>query len=366
MPVVDLVAHHVRMPLRAPFVTARRRAEAVVAVLVELRDEHGHSGWREGVQTWRVTGESLAGITAAVTGPLRETVLGRDPEDLETHCRDIARAVVGNTAAKTAVDTALHDLAARRLGVPLTHFLGATTARLATDVTLALADTDQMTEVAAARVGEGFPTLKIKVGDSGNDEVERLRRIRNTAGPEVRLRLDANQAWTPKQAVRILHGIEDADLDVELIEQPVAAGDLAGLAWVIDRIGIPILADESVGSPADLLELVRHHAADMVNIKLAKCGGLRPARHLAAIAEAPGIGVLIGSMLETHVGVGAAAALAAAIPAHGGIADLDAAWWLANPPVTGGTTYNGHTIVLPDTPGLGITGLTPAAASATA
>jgi L-alanine-DL-glutamate epimerase-like enolase superfamily enzyme len=154
--------------------------------------------------------------------------------------------------------------------------------------------------------------------------------------------------------VRLIHAIEDAGLNVELIEQPVRAGDLAGLAWVTDRVEIPVLADESIWSPADLLRLVDRRAADLVNIKLAKCGGLRAARHLLAVAEAAGTGVVFGSMLETHVGT-AAASLAAAT-ASPLTPDLDAAWWLARSPVNGGMTYDSAAITLPASPGLGITG----------
>jgi L-alanine-DL-glutamate epimerase-like enolase superfamily enzyme len=359
VPIVDLATHPVRVPLRAPFATAVRRTNTVEAVLVELRDEAGHSGWGEGTQTWRVTGDNRPGITAAVHGPLREVVLGRDPDDREALCHDIARAIIGNTAAKAAVDAAVHDLAARRANCPLSRLLGASTLRIPTDATLALGTTEAMASAAAARAGEGFTSLKVKLGEDTGDEVTRLRRIQDAAGHGVRLRVDANQAWSSKRAVRLIRHIEDACLGLELVEQPVPAGDVAGLAWVTGHVSTPILADESAWSPADLLELIRHRAADLVNIKLAKTGGLRPAKALAALAEAAGMGVLIGSMLNTHVGTAAAAALAAAIPTQAGIADLDAARWLTSSPVTGGIHYDGPTVVLPDAAGLGITGPAP-------
>lgn len=357
MAITELRTHHVRVPLREPFVTAVRRTEAVEAILVELRDDAGNTGWGEGTETWRVTGESRASIRAALEGPLRELVLGREPEDLARLSHEIARAIVGNTSAKSALDCALHDLAAARLGVPLTGLLGGTTRTVPIDVTLAIAEPERMAEAGAARVREGFDTLKIKVGEPGVDEPGRLRRIREAVGPETRLRLDANQGWDAKQAVRLIRGFEDAGLDIELIEQPVPARDLAGLARVTAAVDTPILADESVASPTDLLEVVRAGAADLVNIKLAKCGGLGLARALTAIAESAGIGVFFGSMLETHVGIGATAALAAASPAALGRADLDAAWWLADSPVHGGIQAPGPELALPEAPGSGIAGV---------
>jgi L-Ala-D/L-Glu epimerase len=356
----DLRTHRIRAPLHSPFVTALRTTTAVDSLLVEVVDADGRSGWGEGAPVWRITGDSVEGMLAAVHGPLRAVVVGRDPDDYDAVCADLARAVVGNTTAKAAVDIALHDLAARRRGIPLPALFGSATLRLPTDVTLAAAPTDQMVEAAAKRVAEGFGVLKLKVGEGGVDELARLRAIRAAVGPDVLIRLDANQGWTPRQAVRVIGAMEDAGLDIELVEQPVPARDLDGLTWVTDHTRTPILADEAVWSPRDLLEVVRRRAADMVNPKLAKCGGLRAGRQLLAVAEAAGVGVMLGSMMETHVGVAATAVLATLAPGpltH----DLDAAWWLVGSPVLGGMSYDGATVVLPDAPGLGVDGVRPAA-----
>ncbi|MEK8110065.1 enolase C-terminal domain-like protein [Micromonospora sp. M12] len=154
----------------------------------------------------------------------------------------------------------------------------------------------------------------------------------------------------------MIRDIEDAGLDVELVEQPVARWDLDGLAWVSDRVSVPILADEAVFGVRDLVEVIRRRAADLVNVKLAKCGGLHPARTLLDLATAHGLGTVVGSMMESQVGIGAAASLVAAYGTTA-VADLDAAWWLAWSPVQGGIRYDGATVVLPNSPGLGILGL---------
>ncbi|MDQ6874425.1 MAG: dipeptide epimerase [Actinomycetota bacterium] len=349
-------AHPVRVPLHTPFVTAIRTVHAVESVLVEVTDSDGCAGWGEGAATWKITGDSVAGMQAAVVGPLRKALIDRDPGDLASLVARVQGAVVGNTAAKSAVDCALHDLAARRLGIPLPRLLGSTRLRIATDVTLAAGSAPEMAAAATQRVRDGFGVLKVKVGDGTADDLERLRAIRAAVGPGVPVRIDANQGWSARQAVRIVRGMEDAGLDLELVEQPVAAGDLAGLAFVTERVATAVLADESVWSAADLLEIVRRRAADLVNIKLAKCGGLGPALAMLAVARAAGIGVLLGSMMETHVGVGATASLAT-VSGSAGIDDLDAAWWLTASPVRGGLRYEGAEVVLPDAPGLGIEGL---------
>ncbi|MGY1438840.1 mandelate racemase/muconate lactonizing enzyme family protein [Streptomyces reniochalinae] len=356
MPVTEVRTHGVRVPLHTPFVTAVRSTRQVEALLVEVRDEDGRSGWGEATENWRVTGSSIAGAEAAVAGPLAAAVVGSDPDDLEPATRAVATAVAGNQAAVSAVDCALHDLAAARLGVPLGHLLGTTRRSVPTDVTLAVDTPERMRDAALLRRAEGFTVLKVKLG-RGEQDLARLTEVAEAAGASTVLRVDANQGWTPKQAIRLIRAVEDRGLNVEFVEQPVAAGDIEGLAEVTRAVGLPVMADESVWSTRDALHLVRTRAVDMINVKLAKCGGLRAARHLVALAEASGVGVLFGSMMETHVGVAATAALAATASGTGPVADLDAAWWLARSPVMGGAGYDGAAFVLSDAPGLGITAL---------
>ena len=346
----------VTTPLHTPFVTALRRTTTTDTVVVRVTDSDGVTGWGEAPQVWQVTGESLAGAEACVTGPLAAVVAGRDPDDLHALLRDVGAAVAANHGAKAAVDVALHDLVARRRGVSLPVLLGGTALRVPTDVTLAAGDADALAETARARAADGFGVLKMKVGTDAATDVARVRAVREAVGPGVRIRLDANQGWTARDAVRVICGLEDAGLDVELVEQPVAAADLDGLAWVTARVRTPVLADESVYGVRDLVEVVRRRAADLVNVKLAKCGGLRVAATLLELARAQGMGSIVGSMMESHIGVGAAASLVAA---HGtsAVSDLDAAWWAASSPVVGGLRYDGPVVVLPDAPGLGIDAL---------
>ncbi|MBM0278086.1 mandelate racemase/muconate lactonizing enzyme family protein [Micromonospora tarensis] len=348
--------HRVSAPLHTPFVTALRRTTTVDTLVVELVDADGRSGFGEAPQVWQVTGASVAGAQACVREVLGPRLIGRDPDDLVARCVEVQRAVVGNEAAKAAVDVALHDLAAQRLGVPLARLLGGTTLRVPTDVTLAAGDAVDLATAARQRQADGFGVLKLKVGTDAAGDLDRVRAVRAAVGTDIRIRLDANQGWTPREAVRVIRGIEDAGLDVELVEQPVPRWDLDGLAWVSDRVSVPILADEAVFGVRDLVEVIRRRAADLVNVKLAKCGGLHPARTLLDLAAAHGLGTVVGSMMESQIGIGAAASLVAAYGTTA-VADLDAAWWLAWSPVQGGIRYDGANVVLPNAPGLGIRGL---------
>lgn len=357
MTITDVRTHRVSAPMHTTFVTALRSTSTVDSVLVELVDSAGISGWGEGVQTWRITGESLASIEAAVQGPLREVVIGRDARDLASVGGALESAVASNSAARAAVDVAVHDLAARLLDVPLAVLLGSVATRVRTDMTLSVGPVEQMAAAARGRVADGFTVLKIKLGDGG-DDLARMRAIRAAAGQSAVLRVDANQGWTARQAIRIVRSMEDAGLDIELVEQPVVHDDIDGLAYVTSHVDTPVLADESVWSARDGLEIIRRRAADLLNIKLAKCGGLGPARRLLAVAQAAGMGVLVGQMMETSVGTGAAAAFAT-VTGSAYVADLDAAWWLSSSPVMGGVTYDGDSVVLPSAAGLGIAGLSP-------
>lgn len=343
--------------LHTPFVTALRRTTTTDTVVVQVTDSDGVVGWGEAPQVWQVTGESLAGAEACIAGPLAAVVTGRDADDWAETCRAVAGAVAANHGAKAAVDVALHDLAARRRGVSLSVFLGGTSLRVATDVTLPAGEPAALADAAASRVAEGFTVLKLKVGTDAATDVERIRAVRAAVHSEdVRIRLDANQGWTAREAVRVISALEDAGLDIELVEQPLPAADLDGMAWVTARVGTPVMADESVYGVRDLVEVIRRRSADLVNVKLAKCGGLAVARTLLEVARAHGVGTVVGSMMETHIGVGAAASLVAAYPTTA-VSDLDAAWWASSAPVVGGLTYDKAVVVLPDAPGLGVEGL---------
>ncbi|GAA1652603.1 L-Ala-D/L-Glu epimerase [Kribbella alba] len=353
---MKITTHLVSAPLHTPFVTALRTATHAESLLVSISDD-SLTGWGEAPQVWKVTGESLAGAQACVEGPIATALNGLGPDDLTEALRRVQGAAQANFGAKAAVDVALHDLAARRVGLPLHGFLGSTVVSVRTDVTLSAGDPESLAAAGADRIADGFDVLKVKVGtgDAAAD-FERVRRIREAIGPDPRLRLDANQGWNRRDAVTAIRAMEDAGCDIELVEQPVPAPDLEAMAWISDRVSTPILADESVYGVRDLVAVIRHGAADLVNVKLAKCGGLGPARTLLELAREHGLGSIVGSMMESHVGVGAAAALVAAYPTTA-VNDLDAAWWLKESPVAGGIRYEGSLIHLPTSPGLGVTGL---------
>jgi L-alanine-DL-glutamate epimerase-like enolase superfamily enzyme len=352
MKIVAVRTHALTLPLHTTFVTALRRTSAIETLVVEIVAEDGTSGFGEAPQVWQVTGDSVAGARACIEGPLTARILGRDVHDTVRLLRDVRGAVAGNTSAKAAVDIAVHDLLARLQEMPLVRWLGGTSMTVETDVTLPVGSTDALVDAAVARAADGFAVLKVKVGTDPHADVQAVTAIRAAVGPLIKIRLDANQGWTERQAIRAVRMLEDAQADVELVEQPIAAHDIDGLARVTARVATPIMADEAVYGVADLIEVIRRHAADMVNVKLAKCGGLAVGRTLLELAASAGLETIVGSMMESPVGVGAAASLAAAYGTSA-TSDLDAAWWLERPGA-GGITYDRREVVLPNRPGLGI------------
>jgi o-succinylbenzoate synthase len=357
--IAEVETIRVRTPLQRPFITAVRRTDEVESVVVRVRDTDGRCGWGEASHNPLVTGETTPGIQGVVETVLRDSVLGRDALDLEDTCRAVAGALHANTSAKAALDCAIHDLAAQQLGIPLRVLLGGQRALVDTDVTLSVGKPADLAERAVEYRRHGFEVFKIKL--DGVEDLECVRSVAQAAGAGTRLRIDANQAWTPRQAVRVITEMEDAGLPLEFVEQPVPRADIAGLAWVTAHVETAVLADEAVWDAAGVIDIARHRAADLVNLKLAKCGGLGPARRLIAVADACGLGVIFGSMMETHIGCGAAASLAA-VHAGGGsssqrVTDLDPPWLLQRSPVTDGMYLDGPRITLSDNPGLGITGL---------
>ncbi len=342
--IVEVATARLSRRLHTPFVTALRRTDHVVSVAVRLTDAEGRTGFGEGPQVWRVTGESLESVEACVLGPLADVLLGWDPETepLDHAHRALANVVVGNGGARAAAETAVLDLLARAAGVPLAHLVGGHTLSVGTDVTIA-AQGDFGEGVDAS----GFRQVKVKVGLDPAD-VQRVVRIARES-PSVPIRIDANQAWDLETAATAVEGLLAAGVELEFVEQPLPAWDLAGHAELRRRFAVPIVLDESVFTLHDLHRALEAGSGDVVNIKLAKCGGIGAGLEIAKEATAAGLEVMVGSMMESELGVSAAAALASTIrPDH--VHDLDAAWWSIDQS-DAGTPYRDGTIVLDDSPG---------------
>ena len=350
--VVAVRSHRHRAPLLRPFVTAARRTEAVEYVVVEVELSGGAVGQGSAAETVAVTGESAASIAAALEGPLRSAVEGVT-DSLTGLAGRAARALDGATSAKAALEVALHDAWAREAGLPLVELLGGRLGDgLMNDMTVSLEDPEVMADHAREAVAAGAQILKIKLGNDVELDRERLAAVVDAA-PEARLRLDANQGWSPEEAITILTALTADGLPIELVEQPVPAANIEGLARVSAAVELPIMADEAVWSADDARRLLEAGACDLLNIKLAKTGGLREAIAIADLAREAGIECMLGSMMEPRISITAAAHLAIAHPAITMI-DLDPPAWFATELPRGGFVQDGAWLRLSGGPGLGL------------
>ena len=249
---------------------------------------------------------------------------------------------------------AVYDLYAKALGQPLYKVLGGSSDTVETDLTISVDTVEKMVFDSVKAVSEGYRILKVKVGKEGLADIGRIQAIREAVGPDVLIRVDANQGWEPKDAVRIIRRLEDLGIGIDLVEQPVKAHDLAGMQMVTQNTYTPILADESIFSAEDAIKVIQMRAADLVNIKLMKTGGIYEALKICSIAEIYNVKCMMGCMLESKLAVSAGAHLAAAKSVITR-ADLDGPGLCKIDPYTGGPDYVGPMIHMNETPGIGIT-----------
>ncbi|WP_291161158.1 dipeptide epimerase [Gemmatimonas sp. UBA7669] len=338
---MQLHAEILTVTTRHPFIIARGGQSSYRTVFVRLVDNDGAEGWGEAAPS-RYYGETADSALLAVQ-QFAPVLANADAWSLDAIERELEKTLRGNAAARCAVSAALHDLAARRLAVPLWKYWGLDrSAAPRSSFTIGIAP-DEATLRARVREAAHYPILKIKLGSHWDREV--LRIVREEA-PRAQLRVDANAAWTAKQALSMLDALHDVGVD--MLEQPLPPQDLAGLRFVRDRAAIAVVADESCLVASDIPKLAG--VVDGVNIKLAKCGSLREALRMIAVARAHDMRVMCGCMIETTLGIAAAAHFSPLLDD----ADLDGAALLSDDPFDGPGIPNGQ-VTLGDAPGLGVT-----------
>jgi L-alanine-DL-glutamate epimerase-like enolase superfamily enzyme len=268
-------------------------------------------------------------------------IIGDDPYQLEKLSVDLEKAGAFNYSAKAAIDIAMHDLAAKRLGIPLYKFFGISPRQdLATSFTISISDPDSMKK--QTENNKGYHVYKVKVGVPG--DIEMVEAVRDAT--DSKIRVDANEGWNVKEAISKIRELEK--LDIEFIEQPLHRDDFDGFRLLRSQTELPIILDEGIFKSGDIPKYVG--LADGINIKLSKSGGLREAMKMISVARAHKMKVMIGCMVETSVGITAAAQIASLVD----YADLDGNILISDDPFKGVEIENGY-IKLPDGPGLGVT-----------
>jgi L-alanine-DL-glutamate epimerase-like enolase superfamily enzyme len=341
------------IPLIEPFITSLGTDYTADNVLIRVLTKEGIVGFGECSPYMPINGESQD--TCMVVGELfANALIGHNALDIEGAVNLMDSIIYANGSIKSAFDIALYDIASQNAGVPLYQFIGGKNNKtIITDYTVSLAEPDVMAAQAIKILAQGYPAIKVKLGKDGKKDVVRMKAIRAAVGNDIPLRIDANQGWGVEEAIETLNAL--APLDIQHCEEPIARWNYLSLPRVKKESPIPIMADECCGDDHDAERLIALGACDYFNIKLGKSGGIFKALKMARMAEAAGLHLQVGAMIESRLAMTAFAHFALSSPniVH---FDFDTALMLREDPVTGGIVYKANGVVeVPEAIGLGAT-----------
>ena len=351
MRITRVAVREEEIPLSRPYTIATASYDRVTNFVVEICAA-GATGLGVASPDPDVTGETIGDCRAALTDDRLAWLEGQDGQHLGQLCRRLGAEMASTPAARAAVDMALHDLLTRHLGVPLVSHLGGEIRGMVTSVTVGIEDVATTVAEAREHVDAGFRVLKIKLGRDLDEDVESLHRVREACGSSVGIRVDANQGYDAGQTVAFAQ--RTAEVGIELIEQPMPVGDPEPMEALPADLRRRLAADESLLGEADARRLSGPPpVCGIYNVKLMKCGGIRPGLRMAAVAEQSGIELMWGCMDESVIGISAALHAALASPATRYL-DLDGSFDLARDPAVGGFELRDGELWPLDRPGLGV------------
>lgn len=297
---IDIYAIH--LPLYEPFVISYASYDYMPSIIVKITTDTGVVGYGEGVADEHVTGESWEGTFAILKNTLAPKLIGENPLHMERIHALMDAEIYAAPTAKAALDIACYDAAGKALGVPVYDLLGGRyhEAFPITHV-LSIGSPEAMADEAEERVAAGYRSMKMKVGTQVAEDVKRIEAVRARVGEDIAIRVDVNQGW--KNSANTLQGLKKLDhVTLDWLEQPVKADDIDGMVEVKSKSSVPLMIDEGLRGFREMREIIAKRAADKVNIKLMKCGGIYPAMKLAHMAEMAGIECQVGSMVESSIG----------------------------------------------------------------
>lgn len=333
-----------------PFVIATGIMDYAQNVFIRVHTDQGYYGVGECSAFPMIVGETQE-TCLAMARDFAKMWKGKDASDIEARIQDLHNVAAHNPTIKSAFDIALYDLAAKAAGQPLYKFLGGEKRVIETDMTIGIDTAAEMSKLALSYQEKGATILKIKLGKKPEEDLERMQQIRAAVGPEMTLRIDANQGWDFDAALRCLQGMED--LNIEFCEQPMRTWYDDLLPTLRKESPIKIMADESCYNHHDARKLINSESCDYINIKFSKSGGINEGLKIHKVASDAGIPCMIGSMLESRVALTANLHFAYACK-NIKFFDLDTCL-LGHliDPVKGGVTFKGYFLDLPETPGIG-------------
>jgi L-alanine-DL-glutamate epimerase-like enolase superfamily enzyme len=358
MKITAVQAFPLAIPLKIAFRISLTDIVVKRHVVVKIQTDQGILGYGEvGVLPPEIGG-TMEALVSTINNYFAPKLAGMDPFDIEAIHAVMDKTVYGLHFAKAAVDIACHDIMGKRLGLPVYALIGGRVHKtIPVTWVLGIDSVEANVEQARDAVRRGFNTLKVKVGDDADYDVKRIAAIRTALGAAVRIRIDANQGYRPREAIQTLQRMEQYNL--QCVEQPVDKLDLKGLAAVHHASSIPVMSDEAVYNYEDLVRVIELQAASIINIKLARVGGIMRGKKIAHMAEAAGLSCMLGCMLEIGPGIAAAAHVAASTPNADVESDLIGHLYHQKDIIEG----SGETVLaikdgqlaVPEAPGLGIT-----------
>ncbi len=350
MKITDIKIQTLPLHLHKPVVLTFGIIRESHSVVIKIETDTKIYGIGEAAPFGPVTGETPETVVATLK-LLKERLIGINPLSVQRINAILKSTIAANTSAKAAIDIAIYDIYAKTLGVPLYVALGGESNTAETDITLWIAPVNEMLKDVERYLEKGFRIFKLKAGIDPKRDIELIMEIREKFGEELILRMDANQGWNLTEAVEIINTL--AEYKLELIEQPIPLKNITGLRKIREKINVPLMADESLFSPEDAINLIKEDAVDLFNIKLMKSGGIFNGTKINAIAEASGVECMIGCMMESPIAITAAAHFVAANP-NITRCDLDSTFHSTQDMVKWDSIFKGGKITLPDIPGIGI------------
>lgn len=354
MKITDVKMEPFHIELAEPIRVAFAEVSHSTSILIKISTDEGYEGYGEAAPFAPVTGETAEGCMA-VLNMFRQELIGKNPLDIEQIHAMMDGLVHGNGSAKCAVDIALHDIKGKVMGQPLYRVLGGFQSVVQNDVTIGISAPEKMAQAAEDYVkNQGYRILKIKAGIDPEEDIRAIRLIREAVGPDIRLRVDANQGYTINRAVYALEGMKR--YGVEAVEQCLPDWDLEGAAMLRQKVsGLELMLDESIHTTRDAARACKLGAADIFNIKLMKCGGLYRGGQISTLAENFGITCMVGCMMETKIAITAGLSLVAS---RKNITEADCDSFLyykdADNGMPGGFERDKDLFRLLDKPGLGL------------
>lgn len=351
----DVSAVHVKIPLNVHYVFGRGTMTAFESVIVRIVTDDGIEGYGESIPLFRSTKSDPTSVARIVNGPVRESLTGKDPFDIERIVEEVLDISGGNVDVPAGVDPALWDIMGKSLGQPVYKLLGGLCQDpIPVDHTIGGSEPTAMAEEARQALEKGFRGVVVKVdAESIEKDVQRVRSVRDVLPAGCTVRVDCNGAFSRDTAKQFLESI--AEMDIEFVEQPVEATDIEGLR-MCRTVGVPISVDESVITVRDALEVVSRDACDIMNIKVPRVGGLLLAKRMAAVAAAAGVPVVVGGRTALQLSRYTSRHLAASTPGsmgrkHEGPGPLSQA--LSDDVVTNWTTQENGYVRVERSPGMG-------------